>query len=116
MLDPEQPDLPDYFWLEAEQLFLLDAFATSEWVDGQLRQKGDTTDVSAWLRDAKNTDVHGATVDQLLTLLWVGSDAQALAARHELRERMVKANGEQIFKLLDVVIADHAADREYACA
>lgn len=104
--NPEQPDLPDFYWVEAEHLFLSDAYATSEWVDGQIRQRI-TTDVSAWTRNSKNTDVHGASAAQLYTLLWLGNDAQALAARHELRERMVAGSGQQIFNLLDTVIASH---------
>jgi hypothetical protein len=83
---PEYPDGP-----EPGPLEMIDA------TDEALR---DINNVGLWLADngrlvadelvdvsGLGEDLDSATVDQLFALLFIGTDAQALSARHLLRER-----------------------------
>lgn len=75
---------------EATDQFLTDTWATSDWLNQNLKQPElQTTCTRAYWGRGLDIDVSGATVDELWVLILDGTNEQCLAARHELRERMV---------------------------
>jgi hypothetical protein len=89
--EPTQDMLDD-----AEDEFLSDTFATSMWLNDNLKQAECDTTTTHHLWDG---DMTVATVDELWTLILNGSDKQCLRARHELRSRMVTDQRDHIARL-----------------
>lgn len=119
MLPPE----PDDEWTESElseatDEFLIDTWATSDWLCQNLKQPElSTTDIRewAWAHKPEQIDVFDATLDQLWALMMSGTQHQCLAARDELRDRMVKACRDQIEARVPAIRASNLqAAREYA--
>ena len=117
LLPAEHDDEPTHLeLLVAKDEFLTDTWATSDWLVRSLQQPElSTTDTSPWWGCHKrDIDVSGATVDQLWVLILDGSNEQCLAARHELRERMVDACGADIEARVPSIRAANLAEaREY---
>lgn len=114
MAPPEPDDEPLESELsEAESEFLTDTWATSDWLACSLQQPElTTTHVPVGVAEE---DVCDLTLDQLWVLMMSGTDAQLIAARFELRERMVKANRDSIEARVPAIRASNLqAAREYA--
>lgn len=110
-------DATDVELLEASDQFRTDTFATSMWLCDNLRQaEGDTTCTRQWwgLHKREEIDVSDATVDQLWVLIIDGTEQQCLAAREELRDRMLRDCAQQIEARVPAIRASNIADaREY---
>lgn len=79
--------------MEAADQLRTDTFATSMWLCDNLKQaEGNTTCTRQWwgMHKREEIDVSGATVDQLWVLIIDGTEQQCLAAREELRDRMLR--------------------------
>tara|TARA_R110000868_G_scaffold198371_4_gene444697 strand:- start:179 stop:556 length:378 start_codon:yes stop_codon:yes gene_type:complete len=98
MAPPEHDDEPTTSELsEATEQFLTDTWATCDWLNQNLQQPdGSTTSVGwlTWERDG--LDVTKASIDELWVLILTGTSDECLAARHELRERMVDGSSADI--------------------
>lgn len=114
MVPMDRDDEPTAYELSlAEDEFLTDAWATTDWLCQNTTQPElETTNVSAWAwaHKPEQIDVTDATVDQLWTLVLTGTQHQCLAARDELRERMVKACASDIEARVPVIRAGLLAD------
>lgn len=116
MAPPEHDDEPTQSELsEATDEFLIDTWATCDWLNQNLKQPelGTTSTRAFWGRGL-DLDVTDASVDELWALLLSGTNEQCLAARHELRERMVDASRDQIEARVPAIRASNIAEaREY---
>jgi len=90
--DPRTPsyDLPDEVYDEAQQRVFSHALDLWEWLDEAL---GNGPDVSI---DVSKLDAPKASTRALLVALFVGTDAQVLAAAAEMRSRAVAAMEQRI--------------------
>ena len=114
MLPPE----PDDEWTESElseatDEFLIDTWATSDWLCQNLKQP--ELELTRVPLGVAEEDVCDLTLDQLWALMMSGTDAQLIAARFELRDRMTKACRQQIEARVPAIRASNLqAAREYA--
>lgn len=114
MLPPE----PDDEWTESElseatDEFLIDTWATSDWLCQNLKQP--ELEVTRVPLGVAEEDISDLTLDQLWALMMSGTDAQLIAARFELRDRMTKACRQQIEARVPAIRASNLqAAREYA--
>lgn len=109
---------PDDEWTESElseatDEFLIDTWATSDWLCQNLKQP--ELGVTRVPLGVAEEDISDLTLDQLWVLMMSGTDAQLIAARFELRDRMVKACRQQIEARVPAIRASNLqAAREYA--
>ena len=114
MLPPE----PDDEWTESElseatDEFLIDTWATSDWLCQNLKQP--ELEVTRVPLGVAEEDISDLTLDQLWALMMSGTQHQCLAARDELRDRMTKACRQQIEARVPAIRASNLqAAREYA--
>jgi hypothetical protein len=115
MLPTEHDDATDSELSEARDEFLSDTFATSMWLCDHLQQPElSTTSTRPFWGRGLDLDVTGATVDQLWVLILTGTNDACLAARHELRERMVDGSAAAIEARVPSIRASNLADaRQY---
>lgn len=110
-------DATDVELLEASDQFRTDTWATSDWLNRNLKQtEGDTTCTRQWWGkfDRADIDVSDATVDQLWVLIIDGTEQQCLAAREELRDRMLRDCAADIEARVPAIRASNIADaRDY---
>ena len=103
--------------MEATDQFRTDTWATSDWLARSLQQaEGDTTSTREWWgkHDRADIDVSDATVDQLWVLIIDGTEQQCLAAREELRDRMIAGCAADIEARVPAIRAANIAEsREY---
>lgn len=114
MLPPEPDDEPTTSELsDAESEFLTDTWATSYWLACSLQQP--ELGVTRVPLGVAEEDISDLTLDQLWVLMMSGTDAQLIAARFELRDRMTKACRDQIEARVPAIRASNVqAAREYA--
>lgn len=112
------PAEPDDEWTESElseatDEFLIDTWATSDWLCQNLKQP--ELEVTRVPLGVAEEDISDLTLDQLWALMMSGTDAQLIAARFELRDRMTKACRQQIEARVPAIRASNLqAAREYA--
>lgn len=112
------PAEPDDEWTESElseatDEFLIDTWATSDWLCQNLKQP--ELEVTRVPLGVAEEDISDLTLDQLWVLMMSGTDAQLIAARFELRDRMTKACRQQIEARVPAIRASNLqAAREYA--
>ena len=95
LLPDERDDEPTVYELsEARDEFLSDTCATSLWLVDHLTQASDATTHVPCRWDEQ--DMSELTIDQLWVLILTGGEKQLIAARHELRERMVDGSAADI--------------------
>lgn len=116
--DNMAPPEPDDEWTESELSeatddFLIDTWATSDWLCQNLKQP--ELEVTRVPLGVAEEDISDLTLDQLWVLMMSGTDAQLIAARFELRDRMTKACRQQIEARVPAIRASNLqAAREYA--
>ena len=112
MLPLERDDDPTEAELsEATDQFLTDTWATSDWLNQNLKQPElQTTCTRAFWGRGLDIDVSDASVDELWVLILDGTNEQCLAARHELRERMVAGSRADIEARVPAIRASNLQD------
>lgn len=114
MVPVDRDDEPtQYELVQATDEFLTDTWATTDWLCQNTTQPElETTNISAWhwAHKPEQIDVTDATIDQLWTLVLTGTQHQCLAARDELRDRMVKACAADIEARVPAIRASNLAD------
>lgn len=112
MLPTDRDDEPTEYELSlATDEFLTDTWATCDWLNRHLQQPElSTTSTRAYWGRGLDLDVTDATVDELWVLIISGTDAQCLAARHELRERMVDGSSAEIEARVPAIRASRLQD------
>lgn len=104
--DPTEAELS-----EATDQFLTDTWATSDWLNQNLKQPElQTTCTRAYWGRGLDIDVSDASVDELWVLILDGTNEQCLAARHELRERMVAGSRADIEARVPAIRASNLQD------
>lgn len=99
--------------MEAADQLRTDTFATSMWLCDNLKQaEGNTTCTRQWwgMHKREEIDVSGATVDQLWVLIIDGTEQQCLAAREELRDRMLRDSRADIEARVPAIRASNLQD------
>lgn len=116
--DNMAPPEPDDEWTESElseatDEFLIDTWATSDWLCQNLKQP--ELEVTRVPLGVAEEDISDLTLDQLWVLMMSGTDAQLIAARFELRDRMVAGSRADIEARVPAIRASNLQDAaEYA--